>query len=568
MNDLGFNEYEPIYSRNHLCSINDISNIKIVLTQEEKQAFDEIKKAIMNKEIFPKPVIVRCAGGWVRDKLLKCNSDDIDLALDTMTGEEFGESLQKYFETIKQENLSIGKIQENPDKSKHLAAVTFKIGNIEFDAVNLRTETYSSDSRVPTMSFGTPKQDAFRRDLTINSLFYNINLDIIEDFTNEGIKDMINGIARTPLNAMITYRDDPLRVLRNIRHAITKLGFKLDDDIINAAQNAEIHQLLARKVSPERFAIEFEKMLKGYNVWIALDCLVKFGIAPILFKMPTNKNEIKEIPKQFDKDKAWQQSVILTKSITQIIMKTNSNKTNNNNDDNEEKKEKDGKRCYNLSNYLGNNKKEGKQIQKQILFSAFTFPFHGIKISKKKNKNDSLVMYFVLHSIPGMPDASKMGEKANIYHKGCQMFIDLLLKLQNGSLSNEQLSLEIGTFLRCCKDDWIYVMFLIKSVCINQYKQIDIKSIDELQSWIVTKSNLINCWKWKPLINGKELMERYKQYGLGQDSRLGALNKLIINQRLSKPTITINDLDQQIIEWLKKNPAPKSKGSKRKSKKK
>lgn len=54
---------------------------------------------------------------------------------------------------------------------------------MEIDFVNLRGEEYCSDSRIPTITFGTPKQDAERRDLTINSLFYNINEDIIEDFT-------------------------------------------------------------------------------------------------------------------------------------------------------------------------------------------------------------------------------------------------------------------------------------------------------------------------------------------------------------------------------------------------
>ena len=63
MEDLNFNGYEAIFSRQHL---ND-SKLEIILSEEEKATFDEIKKAIGNKEIFNKPVIVRCAGGWVRD---------------------------------------------------------------------------------------------------------------------------------------------------------------------------------------------------------------------------------------------------------------------------------------------------------------------------------------------------------------------------------------------------------------------------------------------------------------------------------------------------------------------
>ena len=59
-------------------------------------------------------------------------------------------------------------------------------------------------------------------------------------------------------------------------------------------------------------------------------------------------------------------------------------------------------------------------------------------------------MYFVLHSMPGMEGATDLGKMANIYHNGCQMFIQLLLKYEdeNEQISKEQLSLEIGKFLR------------------------------------------------------------------------------------------------------------------------
>jgi tRNA nucleotidyltransferase (CCA-adding enzyme) len=47
---------------------------------------------------------------------------------------------------------------------------------------------------------GTPEEDAFRRDLTINSVFYNIMTNEIEDFTKMGIDDLERGIIRTPLD--------------------------------------------------------------------------------------------------------------------------------------------------------------------------------------------------------------------------------------------------------------------------------------------------------------------------------------------------------------------------------
>jgi len=57
------------------------------------------------------------------------------------------------------------------------------------------------------LQFGTPEQDAFRRDFTINSLFYNINEGMVEDFTGKGIDDMRKGIIRTPLPAKETFLD-------------------------------------------------------------------------------------------------------------------------------------------------------------------------------------------------------------------------------------------------------------------------------------------------------------------------------------------------------------------------
>ena len=68
--------------------------------------------------------------------------------------------------------------------------------------VNLRSEEYAADSRVPVIEIGTPEQDAMRRDLTFNSLFYNINTGLIEDLTGKGLNDLKEKICRTPLEPL------------------------------------------------------------------------------------------------------------------------------------------------------------------------------------------------------------------------------------------------------------------------------------------------------------------------------------------------------------------------------
>lgn len=64
---------------------------------------------------------------------------------------------------------------------------------------------------------GTPLEDALRRDFTINALFYNIDTQEVEDWTEKGISDIERKILRTPLAPLITFKDDPLRVLRCFR---------------------------------------------------------------------------------------------------------------------------------------------------------------------------------------------------------------------------------------------------------------------------------------------------------------------------------------------------------------
>ena len=98
---------------------------------------------------------------------------------------------------------AIAKIERNPEQSKHLETARTTVLDTELDFVNLRSEEYAGDSRIPTdivstyidrtapaksdaepsQAFGTPLQDALRRDITINALFYNVHSRSVEDFT-------------------------------------------------------------------------------------------------------------------------------------------------------------------------------------------------------------------------------------------------------------------------------------------------------------------------------------------------------------------------------------------------
>ena len=90
-------------------------------------------------------------------------------------------------------------VARNPEKSKHLETAMVRMFNLDLDFVNLRRETYASDSRNPHMEFGTAEEDALRRDATINALFFNLHTGSIEDFTG-GLPDMAARTIRTPLD--------------------------------------------------------------------------------------------------------------------------------------------------------------------------------------------------------------------------------------------------------------------------------------------------------------------------------------------------------------------------------
>ena len=264
------------------------------------------------KELANEKIILRFTGGWVRDKLLGVPSHDIDVAINKMTGYQFGLRLKEYLEipsspekyglesvatTDKQsqkagasdKSKTVGglhKIEANPEKSKHLETVTTRILGLDIDLVNLRKETYTEESRNPQMEFGTPEEDALRRDATINAMFYNINTEQVEDFTGRGREDLGNHLLRTPLEPYQTFKDDPLRILRLIRFA-SRLGYAIDPQALVAMRNPEVKDSLRRKISRERVGIELKKALEGPDPKMAMALIFELDLYETIFSDPS-----------------------------------------------------------------------------------------------------------------------------------------------------------------------------------------------------------------------------------------------------------------------------------------
>ncbi|KRX09060.1 hypothetical protein PPERSA_01947 [Pseudocohnilembus persalinus] len=277
----------------HIRETVSIKYDKIIPDEKEQILIDFLKEFIKNENL---KVVLRCAGGWVRDKLLGVKSHDIDIALDSMMGEQFVTKLQEYSKKIGEPISSVGVIKANPDQSKHLETATCKVKGFDIDFVNLRGEYYAENSRIPTITFGSPTQDAERRDLTINSLFYNINEDKLEDFCGRGVQDLKNGICMTPLEPLKTFLDDPLRVLRTFRFA-SRYNYSIDKSLLEAIQQTKVKEALKEKVSRERMRTETEKMIRSRNPFLGLQMIHENNLWDVVFEVP------KELEKQIQDDK-------------------------------------------------------------------------------------------------------------------------------------------------------------------------------------------------------------------------------------------------------------------------
>jgi len=107
-------------------------------------------------------------------------------------------------------------------------------------------------------TFGTPEQDAFRRDFTINALFYDIATFSIIDYVG-GLADLRDRVVRSIGDPLIRFLEDPVRMLRAVALA-ARLDFSLDPPILAAIR--QLRHEIARS-SPARLLEEYYKILRA-----------------------------------------------------------------------------------------------------------------------------------------------------------------------------------------------------------------------------------------------------------------------------------------------------------------
>jgi len=210
-------------------------------------------------------------GGCVRDSILGVESKDIDF---TFVLDNIDRTVDEGFEIMKQwmEHKEFTIFLSTPEMFTIRAK--FPKGDVNeglvADFVLARKEVgYKEGTRQPILELGTLEDDLIRRDFTLNSMAEDENGNLIDLFG--GLKDLEDGILRTPLNPEITMMDDPLRILRALRFSVTK-GFTISLKIWDAMAQPEILEKLKTTVSVERMREEIFKMMK-HNTPLSLRLL-------------------------------------------------------------------------------------------------------------------------------------------------------------------------------------------------------------------------------------------------------------------------------------------------------
>lgn len=206
-------------------------------------------------------------GGSVRDLLLGKAPKDFDIATNAHPHE---------VHALFKNSRIIG-------RRFRLVHVFFKGGKVvevsTFRSHSEFEEIQAEDGQtVRTDSFGTPEEDALRRDITINGLFYNISDFTVIDYVG-GKADLDRKMIRTIGDPDEKFTQDPVRMIRVIRHA-ARTGFHIQEKTYQALLN---HREEIKKCSSSRVRDEFLRELKEGAAASSLKMMMNTGLIFSLF---------------------------------------------------------------------------------------------------------------------------------------------------------------------------------------------------------------------------------------------------------------------------------------------
>ncbi len=201
------------------------------------------------------------AGGCVRDFLLKVQPKDFDIVTDAKP------------------DIVLGLFPNGLDVGKQFGVIIVPFDGFQIEIATFRSDGEYLDGRHPSrIVFSTPKEDAERRDFTINALFYDPVADRIHDFVN-GKQDLSKQLLRAVGDPEKRFSEDKLRMLRAVRFA-TQLNFQIDPPTMAAIKKYKntLHQ-----VSVERIQNEINKILEMNRRAMGFELLKELGLLTEIF---------------------------------------------------------------------------------------------------------------------------------------------------------------------------------------------------------------------------------------------------------------------------------------------
>jgi poly(A) polymerase len=216
-------------------------------------------------------------GGPVRDAFLGRVSPDLDFTT-SATPDQTLEILKPIVDT-------------HWDIGREFGTIGARIGDDTVEITTYRADQYEAGSRKPEVAFGSSlEDDLFRRDFTVNSMALRLPEKTFVDPFN-GLRDLLDGILRTPGKPEDSFSDDPLRMMRGARFS-SQLGFEIEPATFEAMTSMAERISI---ISAERVQVELTKLMLGKHPRLGLEALVDSGLAALVLpELPALKLETDE----------------------------------------------------------------------------------------------------------------------------------------------------------------------------------------------------------------------------------------------------------------------------------
>ncbi len=227
-------------------------------------------------------------GGFVRDCILNREGKDFDIVV-VGDGILYAQNLARALNKTKAITIY-----------KTYGTAQIKYDEIEIEIVGARKESYSPETRNPSVEQGSLEDDQLRRDFTMNAMAIALNKDnfgvLLDPFN--GLQDLANKLIRTPLNPDLTFSDDPLRMMRAIRFA-TQLQFSIHDETFQGIKrNTERINI----ITSERILTELNKIILSPKPSVGFKLLDEAGLLEIIFPEFCNLKGVEIIEGKGHKD--------------------------------------------------------------------------------------------------------------------------------------------------------------------------------------------------------------------------------------------------------------------------